>query len=121
MFDFTSVLWYNIIRGETMKVREYNDPKRDPLEFSNRKPPTSNCNHDGSKACAFCNPAFFNPTPEQSKLSSSITIGRKLLECKQKYYSGKKSPLSDYDYDHLESSLRAIDPDNPVLEFVGKE
>jgi len=41
-----------------------------------------------------------------------------ILYHKEKYYRGK-SEISDEDFDRLEDELRKIDPENPILKFVG--
>lgn len=46
-------------------------------------------------------------------------ITEKLLKAKKAYYTSGKTIMSDYDYDRLENSLRAIDPTAPILNMVG--
>jgi len=41
-----------------------------------------------------------------------------VLYHKEKYYRGK-SEISDEDFDLLENELRKLDPQNPILDFVG--
>jgi DNA ligase (NAD+) len=45
-------------------------------------------------------------------------VSKDIIKYKRAYYAG--NPLiSDLEYDELEEKLRAIDPDNPVLNIVG--
>lgn len=47
-------------------------------------------------------------------------LEQKILKNKNLYYQGKPE-ISDFEYDELEESLRKIDPNNSVLNFVGSE
>ena len=93
-----------------MDAKSYNDPKRDPLNWDYRNPPLAPCDHEGDAACFICNPKLFNGASKQERiLHSSIALGSRLLIAKNNF------DMSDEEYDAMERSLRAIDPNNPVI------
>ena len=44
---------------------------------------------------------------------------KEINEAKRAYYEGGSSPYTDGEYDALEKTLRAYDPDNAILKKVG--
>jgi len=100
-------------------MSNYNNIANCDLYFGNRNKPTDKCSHNGEFACNRCNPQLFSPTQEQAKHFSSVSIASKLIKAKKAYYGSGKTLLTDFEYDRLEESLRAIDPSNPILTQVG--
>lgn len=92
----------------------------------NYKKPTDECNHEEYDhynehkiVCSKCNPELWKLSSKETKAYSTYIISKKLQNAKDRYYSDGKSPLSDDEYDSLESSLRAINPNAPILNKVG--
>lgn len=52
------------------------------------------------------------------KVSRIQELEKLILHHKERYYTGK-SEISDEKYDKLESELKKLDPENPVLHLVG--
>lgn len=78
------------------------------------------CKHDKNVCCARCRPDVFRPTREQAVEYSTRKLTERILEAKRAYYSGAKT-MTDQEYDALEKSLKAINPNAPVLQMVGHE
>lgn len=55
-----------------------------------------------------------------AKLEKVKRLEREIIKHKNLYYLGKPE-ISDFDYDKIEEELRALDPENPVLNMVGSE
>ncbi len=51
---------------------------------------------------------------------STKVLSERIKKAKRAYYEGRPI-MSDQEYDALETSLRAINPDAPVLQSVGHE
>lgn len=100
-------------------VEKYNDLESDPMHWPNRKPPAESCTHGSDNACINCNPDYWNGPAELHKAYSSKFLGTKILKAKKAYYEDGTSTLTDQEYDALETSLKAIDPDNPIFKMVG--
>jgi len=107
--------------SKELNMNDYNDITKCELNFNNRNKPSVDCKHLEETLCVLCNPHFFNPTSEQSKHFSSVSLALKLIEAKKSYYGSGKSKLTDSEYDALETSLKAIDLNNPILTQVGSE
>ncbi len=63
-------------------------------------------------------PELWHPTPEQAKEYSTKVLSEAIRQAKVAYYDGNPI-ISDFEYDRLETSLRAINPDAPILSEVG--
>ena len=61
----------------------------------------------------------FRPTEEQATAISTYKLSNKIQKAKEDYYKDGTSKLNDWEYDALEDSLRAINPDAPILQQVG--
>jgi len=61
---------------------------------------------------------MWNPTREEAVLFSTEKLSLELKAAKKAYYAGKPI-LRDEEFDALEGSLRAINPDAPILQKVG--
>lgn len=55
-----------------------------------------------------------------TKFEEVKRLEREIIKHKNLYYAGKPE-ISDFEYDKLEEELRAIDPNNAVLELVGTD
>lgn len=69
--------------------------------------------------CTLCRKSLFNPTYEDAIKYTTDTLTEKILQAKHEYYCLGRPKLRDEEYDAIESSLRTINPDAPVLEYVG--
>ena len=76
------------------------------------------CNHKDGWFCINCKPEFWHP--KDAKQDSIEIIAEKIKKAKAAYYAG--SPImTDHEYDALETSLRALDPNNSILRKVGSD
>lgn len=81
---------------------------------------TEDCVHDENACCCLCNPQLFNPSREEAVLFSTEAITEQVVKAKRAYYAGKPI-LRDEEYDQLEDTLKAINPDAEVLNVVGSD
>lgn len=83
--------------------------------------PTKECSHKKGSYCSICNLHLFNETAEISGAVASYLMSKKLQKAKQDYYGKGNSDMTDAEYDAMESSLRAINPEAEILQKVGME
>lgn len=57
-------------------------------------------------------------TPDEIKEIEFLS--KKIIKYKRAYYEGNPT-ISDAEYDRLEAKLRNLDPDHPILKFVGTD
>lgn len=74
--------------------------------------------HEPDVCCPVCHPKMWNPGREEAVLFSTEKLSLKIIAAKEAYYAGAPI-LRDEEYDALEESLRAINPNATVLEKVG--
>lgn len=80
---------------------------------------TSSCStHNDDMCCVICNPTIWSPSQADSILYSTEAITLKLRDAKKAYYSGNPI-MRDEEYDAMENSLRAINPNAKILQAVG--
>lgn len=98
------------------KVFKKKNPKTSPFWKENWPPPCKT--HSSDVCCPNCHPDMWNPTREQAVLFSTEALSLQIREAKKAYYAGKPI-MRDEEFDALEGSLRAINPNAPILQKVG--
>ena len=79
------------------------------------------CEHDKEVVCPDCRPDLWCPAEGLARLFTIDYLVKEILAAKKAYYESGSSSYTDGEYDGLEKSLRAYDPDNIVLKKVGKD
>jgi hypothetical protein len=74
------------------------------------------CNHREGFKCATCAPRIFNG--EGGRERTIAWLARQVGAARLAYEAGTPF-MRDEEFDSLEKSLRAYDPNNPVLRKVG--
>lgn len=76
--------------------------------------------HSDAVCCFHCHPSLWSSSREEAVLFSTEVLSEKIRAAKKAYYAG--SPvMRDEEFDAMEASLRAINPNAPVLSLVGSE
>ena len=99
-----------------MKKFKKKNPKTSPFWKENWPEPCKS--HSADVCCCKCHPDMWSPTREQAVLFSTEALSIELRAAKKAYYAGKPI-MRDEEFDAMEGSLRAINPNAPVLQKVG--
>ena len=118
-------------KRKTVMFKDFDQVKKFKVKkkgFKRKNPKTSKmwkenwpqpCSHHSSNVCcSTCHPMLWDLTEDEAKLYSTEALTIELKVAKKAYYDGNPI-LRDEEFDAMEGSLRAINPDAPVLQRVG--